>query len=242
MSSSETSKVQTSVWRSRLELLATVLLIVVTMTIGGFALADRMRPPVDSEDLGVQPALTSVIIPVADAPVKGDKNAKVALVVFSDFACPYCARAASEVMPEIQTKYIDTGKVLLVWRHYPLPIHPSARATAEATECASQQGKFWQLHDWVFAHPKELTSGRLRNAAQSAGVEMPSFEKCLAGEASEKVTRDIDLAKQLDVTGTPTWFIGTVEPDGLVKPVRRIVGLGPVKLYAKAIDSVVQSR
>lgn len=238
----EASNNQLPAWKSRLELLATILLIVVTLTVGGFALSDRLGSTPTSTEIGVQPVATPIPIPVGDTPVKGSRDARVALVLFSDFECPFCARTELEVMPQLKTKYIDTGKVLFVWRHLPLPIHASARATAEATECAGRQGKFWELHDWAFAHQRQLSSGRLRDAAQGLGVGMAAFEKCLDGEATDKITSDVALAKQLDVTGTPTWFIGSIEPNGTVVPVRKIVGLGPVDVYSKAIDKVLQSQ
>jgi protein-disulfide isomerase len=71
---------------------------------------------------------------------------------------------------------------------------------------------------------------------------MPAFDKCVGGEAAEKINSDIALAEQLDVTGTPTWFIGTVEPNGTVKLIDRITGVGPADMYGKAIDRVARSR
>ena len=160
---------QSSKWKSRLELLATVLLVLVTLMVGGFALENRVRPA-PSREVGVKPVLTSIPIPVADAPVKGSRDAKVALVLFSDFECPVCRRAAREVMPQLEAQYIDTGRVLLVWRHYPLARHVSARGAAEAAECAGRQSNFWELHDWAFAHQQDLKSDRLRDAAERLGL------------------------------------------------------------------------
>jgi len=236
---------QSSKWKSRLELLVTILLVLVTLMVGGFALMDRVRPAPSraaSREVGVKPVLPPIPMPLADAPVKGSRRAKVALVVFSDFECPVCARAARELVPQLVARYVDTGKVLLVWRHYPLPIHSWARGAAEAAECAGRQGKFWGLHDWAFAHPKELKPDRLRDAAERLGLDMAAFDKCIGVEAAERITKDMALAKHLDVHGTPTWFFGTVEPDGTVKLVNRITGLGPVGMYEEVIDRVVQSR
>lgn len=234
----------TSSWKSRFELFATVLLVLVTLMIGGFALADRLRTVPSLEPprgVGVKPVLTSISIPVADAPVQGSRNAKVALVLFSDFECPVCARAAQEVLPQLKARYIDTGKVLLVWQHYPLPIHSSARGAAEAAECASRQGKFWEIHDWAFAHQQGLQSDRLREAAEGLGLDMRVFGRCTGGEAADRIARNMALAEQLDVSGTPTWFVGTVDAEGIVKPVDRITGLGPVDVYANAIDRITKA-
>jgi protein-disulfide isomerase len=96
------------------------------------------------------------------------------------------------------------------------------------------------LHDWVFVHQKQITSGPLRTAAEGLGLDMPTFDKCAAGEAAEKVKRDQALAQKLDVPGTPAWFVGTIESNDTIKPLEQIFGLKPVDVYAKAIDKVIE--
>src|SRR5687768_9487903 len=89
--------------------------------------------------------------------VRGSVTAKLILVEFTDFECPFCGRHASTVYRELQRRYVDTGELQYVFRHLPLEqIHPSARRAAEAAECAGDQGKFWELHDRFFEHQKSL--------------------------------------------------------------------------------------
>lgn len=83
-------------------------------------------------------------------PPLGNPNAPVVIIEFSDFECPYCNRFFKETLPQIKKEYIDTGKVVLYYRHYPLPFHPSATPMAIASECANDQGKFWEMHDKMF--------------------------------------------------------------------------------------------
>lgn len=83
-------------------------------------------------------------------PEFGDKNAKVIIIEFSDFECPFCKRFFTDTFPQIKKEYIDTGKVVMYYRHYPLPIHPLAKPFAMASECANEQGKFWEFHDKIF--------------------------------------------------------------------------------------------
>ena len=90
------------------------------------------------------------VVDIGRLPVLGNKNAKVTIIEFSDFECPFCRRFFAETYPKIKKEYIDTGKVALYYRHFPLPFHPLAQPFAQATECANEQGKFWQLHDKVF--------------------------------------------------------------------------------------------
>lgn len=83
-------------------------------------------------------------------PALGDKNAKVTIVEFSDFECPFCRRFFTDTLPQIKKDYIDSGRVVMYYRHYPLPFHPLAQPFAIASECANEQGKFWEFHDKIF--------------------------------------------------------------------------------------------
>ena len=83
-------------------------------------------------------------------PPNGDKNARVTVVEFSDFECPFCRRYFTETYPQLKKEYVDTGKVVMYYRHYPLPFHPLASPFAIASECANDQGKFWEFHDKIF--------------------------------------------------------------------------------------------
>lgn len=83
-------------------------------------------------------------------PALGDKNARVTIVEFSDFECPFCRRYFTETYPQLKKEYVDTGKVVMYYRHYPLPFHPLAQPFAIASECANEQGKFWEYHDKIF--------------------------------------------------------------------------------------------
>lgn len=94
---------------------------------------------------------TKVSLNLGDAIFKGDANAKVVLVEFSDFQCPFCARFYSDTLGQLEKEYVDTGKVKFVYKHFPLiSIHPYAQKAAEASECAREQGKFWEMHDMMF--------------------------------------------------------------------------------------------
>lgn len=83
-------------------------------------------------------------------PALGDNNARITIVEFSDFECPFCRRYFSDTFPQLKKEYIDTGKVVMYYRHYPLPFHPLAQPFAIASECANEQGKFWEYHDKIF--------------------------------------------------------------------------------------------
>lgn len=226
---------------ARLELVATLLLIVVAVLVGTITVWDRLKPQPTAAARPLSPLLPPPEDPISieGAPILGDKNAKVALVLFSEFECPFCGRAARELIPAMDREYFKTGKVFLAWRHYPLAIHKSARKAAEGAECAGRQGRFWQFHDWAFEHQAELGQTNLADAASTLGLDAKLFQGCLDGQAAEKIDADLASGTRFKVAATPTWFIGVVQSNGMVKAIHRIEGAKPFADFRKAIDTVV---
>jgi protein-disulfide isomerase len=135
----------------------------------------------------------------------GAKSAKVQLVEFSDFECPFCARAASAV-GEVKKKYGD--KVLFVFRQFPLEFHADAELAAEASLAAQAQGKFWEFHDKLFQNQRELKREHLEKYAAELGLDMAKFKKALDdGSYKSAIEQDLSLGKSVNVEGTPTLFL-----------------------------------
>jgi protein-disulfide isomerase len=136
----------------------------------------------------------------------------VTLAVFSDFECPYCARFAA-MMKELSPE--EAASVRLVFRHLPLSMHPWARRGAEAAACAQEQGDhyFWDLHDFMFEHQKELTRDnllqRLAESAKSlSGFDPGKFSSCvIERRTAAQIDRDLAFAEQNSIDGTPTVFV-----------------------------------
>lgn len=138
-------------------------------------------------------------------PSFGPENAKVTVVEFSDFQCPYCSRAATAV-DEIKKKYGD--RVRFVFRQFPLPMHENARGAAEAALAANAQGKFWEFHDKMFQNQSKLSRESLEEFAKEAGMNVPEFKKALDGKTyAAEVDADMKLGESVSVQGTPTMFI-----------------------------------
>lgn len=145
---------------------------------------------------------------------RGAKDAPVIITLFSDFQCPYCAQMAKGLMQDILPG--QEQKVRVAFRNFPLPMHPWARAAAEAAACAQRQGDryFWDLHDYLFEHQKALTldgvkGALIEQAAALADFDLHAFIACLnEKQTAAAVDEDIALGKDLGVTGTPTLFIG----------------------------------
>jgi len=183
----------------------------------------------------------SIELSVANAYAKGGAGARLVLVEFSDFQCPFCARHARQTMPQIEREYVDSGKMLYVMRNLPLEsIHPDAVRAAAAAECAGDQGKYWQMHEKLFANQQALGANDLARYAQEAGAEPGAFKKCVDADAhGAKIRKDLADAQAAGITGTPTFFLGFAESGGKVKVVRRIQGAQPYPVFKAAIDGLL---
>jgi protein-disulfide isomerase len=148
-----------------------------------------------------------------EAPAFGPMDARVRIVEFSDFQCPYCARAADAV-ERIQRDY--GSRVRFVFREFPLSaIHPNAREAAEAALSANAQGKFWPFHDRLFRNQGALDRAGLERQAKEAGLDLDAFKSSLdQHKFASQVDSDIRLGEEVSVDGTPTMFINGVRvPD-----------------------------
>jgi protein-disulfide isomerase len=186
-------------------------------------------------------ALPAAPVDVAKDPFKGSPIAKVAIVEFSDFQCPFCARYIRDTYPQVVKDYIDTGKIKYVWRDLPLEsIHPNAFKAAEAAHCAGEQGRFWEMHDVLFANSTNLGADQLPKHAETVKLDAAPFQTCLASARyASSIRKDIEDAESLGVTGTPSFFIGTVQPNGSVKVTKKLVGARGFAEFKTAIDSLL---
>lgn len=143
--------------------------------------------------------------PAAFNPAKGPADAPVTLVEFSDFQCPFCQRV-QPTLTAIMERY--PGKVRHVFRQLPLDMHEQARLAAEASLCAADQGKFWELHDWMFANQREISQESLATQAGALGLDVEAFTSCLAEDVHvPHVEQDLAEAARLGISGTPGFLI-----------------------------------
>lgn len=148
----------------------------------------------------------------AIGPAKGPATAKVTIVEFSDFQCPYCSRGKA-VIDQVVKKYGD--KVRVVFRDFPLNFHDKAQKAAEAGQCANDQGKFWAMHDWMFDNQQTLDIETLKSAARNLGIDSAKFDQCLSsGQHAEDVRKSLADGQKVGVSGTPAFFINGVMMSG----------------------------
>jgi protein-disulfide isomerase len=177
-----------------------------------------------------------------DAPVKGNANAKVTIYEFSDFQCPFCKAFFEQTESQLLKEYVDTGKVKIVYRHFPLPFHVNAEIAAVAAECANQQDKFWEYHDLLFkngqADGKGLEAESLKKYADSLGLNSGKlgfgknkFNQCLDSKATLSIVKqDTADGTAAGVNGTPSFYISG----------KQIVGAQPIAVFKQAIDEALK--
>jgi protein-disulfide isomerase len=135
----------------------------------------------------------------------GAADAKVVVVAFSDFQCPFCAQAA-ETINKLKANY--AGRIRFVFRQFPLDFHADARGAAQAALAAHDQGKFWEFHDQLFAHQDALGKDALVEHARAAGLDLAAFNAAVASAATaQRVSEDLKLGESVHVQGTPTLFV-----------------------------------
>lgn len=167
----------------------------------------------------------------SDAAVLGKASAPVTFVEFTDFQCPFCQRFFNEAYGQIKSKYVDTGKVKIIFRHYPLSFHVNAEIAGVAAECANRQGKFVQYHDILFkkgqADGTGLDVASLKQYASDAGLNTSKFNTCLDNkETLAIVQKDQADGNAAGVSGTPTMFVNG----------NKIVGAQPFSSFEQAIE------
>jgi len=176
-------------------------------------------------------ALKAPVVEVAAAgrPEKGGgAKAPVTIIEFSDYQCPFCKRA-EDVVSQVMKTYGD--KVRLVYRNYPLPMHPNARPASEAAQCANAQGKFWPYHEKLFANQTALSEDKLKAYAQEVGLDGQKFAECLAQKSFKAaIDQDITDASKVGVNGTPAFFING----------RMLSGAQPFEKFKEVIDEELE--
>ena len=166
-------------------------------------------------------------VDIGDAPYLGGKDAKVTIVEFSDFECPYCAKA-SKVVRQLISKYGDDIKI--AYKHFPLSFHPNAQKAAEAGVCATEQSHdyFWKLHDQLFADYRNLSIGNMKDKAKALGLNYEQFSECLtSGKYASKVAQDTKEGMQVGIMSTPAFFING----------RLVKGAQPLEVFIEKIDA-----
>lgn len=174
----------------------------------------------------------SVVVEVGSSPAHGPKDAKVTVVEFSDFQCPFCSRAA-DVVTEIKKKY--GNRVRVAFKHFPLPMHKDAKPASEASMCVNEQSadKFWKFHDKAFKAQDKLDAASLEAYAKDSGADMAKFKECMNSKKySDFVQKDMEYGERIGVRSTPTFFINGQLVSGAV----------PIETFSEIIDDELAAK
>lgn len=183
------------------------------------------------------PESTPVDVDVEGVPSLGDKNAKVAIVEYTDYQCPFCKRLFEDAFPQIKKEYIDTGKVRYFVRDFPLfQIHPQAQKAAEAVNCAQDQGKFWEMHDTLFKNQTSLLPDDLKKYAVELGLNTDKFNNCLdSAQFEDKIKKVQADAEKIGVRGTPASFVGAINGNTVSQAIN-VSGAVPFETFKTTIE------
>jgi len=157
-------------------------------------------------------------------PVRGPASAPITIVEFSDYQCPFCARV-NPTLEQVRKTYGDQVKI--VFKDFPLPNHPQAPKASEAGHCANEQGKYWELHDLMFANQRALNVPELKQYAAGLGLDMTKFNQCLdSGKHAGLVASGLAQGERMGVNSTPTLYING----------RVLIGAQPFEAFKQIID------
>lgn len=190
-----------------------------------------------------QTLFTKLKVAIDDDPVMGDPSAKITIIEFSDFECPRCKKFFETALPELKKQYLDTGIAKLVYRDFPLDYHANSIKEAQAAECARDQGGdavYFNYHDEIFKRTKSNGTGlplsELPLIAGDLELDSVRFQQCLdSGKYESEVLKDLSDGKMAEVVGTPTFFIGRVNPGGEFEGMK-LGGAYPFRTFQLIID------
>lgn len=180
-------------------------------------------------------------IDVSGDPALGSDDTLVTLVEFSDYECPFCVRHFTQTMPEINDRFIATGRIQYVFKDFPIDqLHPGAMLAHQAARCAAEQGMFWEMHVKMFSPAGTHTPEALEAHAREAGVSIEPFRDCMAsGRTVDEIRSSVQTAVNLGANGTPAFFIGLRDPQThQVTVIQAISGAHPIAEFEKAIAAV----
>ena len=179
------------------------------------------------------PSLKEILASLEKGPVLGSRSAPVTIIEFSDFRCSFCKKFWADTLPRLKKSFFEKGTVQFVFRHFAILGKQSEQA-ALASECAAEQGKFWQYHDKLFANQAAFgfSESKLKEYAGELRLQQAKFDECLTtGKYKSKVEQETVTAAYLGGRGTPMFLVNEW----------RLVGAQPFETFAKAIDQVLEA-
>jgi protein-disulfide isomerase len=225
--------------RSGFDAVATALMLAAAAVV--LWTARSGRPAATTKAPGSEPVvLPPGLLSLKGAATQGSDRARVAMIEYTDFQCPFCGEFARDTLETIDAEYVRPGRVLFAVRPFPLEsMHPFALQAAAAAECAGRQRRFWEMHKLLFADQMHLDWPALEARVRSLGLNAPKFAACLGG-ATEDVREEVARGRELGVSSTPTFFFGFNDRrSGRVQLFQRLTGALPISVLKAALDNLL---
>ena len=175
------------------------------------------------------------------AQYRGSTSSPVVLVEFSDYECPFCIRHFTQVAPQLDAQYIQSKKIRYTFRDFPIDqLHPESIRAHVAAHCATEQGKFWDLHPKLFSQAGSHQPAQLLARAKEAGLNEATFSSCVAADKySASIRQSTAFAISLGAEGTPFFLVGIMDGPNSMKPVGKLPGAMPLSQFQQAIDAAL---
>jgi protein-disulfide isomerase len=168
---------------------------------------------------------------------QGQSDAQLVMVEYTDYQCPFCNRFYTTTFPELKKQYVDTGKMRFISRDYPLDFHPHSLKAAQATQCAGEQDKFWQLKDALMINFARVTPELITSLARDAALDMGKYQECMdSGRHLPEIKDGITAANAVGINGTPSFVVGRVTGDYLEGYL--LVGAQPFSAFEALIKEI----
>jgi len=202
---------------------AIIIVLAYKVMVPGTGSGEMVNEPANTNKPTTAPASVSI----DDDAIEGNEDAPVTIIEFSDYECPFCERFYSQTLGQIRENYIDTGKVKLVYRDFPLSFHAQAQKAAEAAECAGEQGKYYEMHDKLFGEGVDGGVTSFKQYAKDIGLNTNDFNYCLdSGKMANEVQKDFSDGQNAGVQGTPAFFING----------NQVTGAQPYSVFEQVIE------
>src|SRR5438093_4596120 len=211
---------------------------------GGLLAGALVTPAIAQSTNAASENPQQVFLSLLGTPSMGDPKARVAIVEFGDYQCPYCGEHANHTLPQIVTDYVKTGKVRYFFKDFPIEaIHSQAFKAAEAARCTGEQGKYWDMHDRLFKDQLIVIAHVAPAYALALGLDVPKFQQCLDNDTyAPQIRKDLQAGRKLNVPGTTEFYLGTVDAQGSgMKVVSKLSGAFLYGAFQQLLDQMLSA-
>lgn len=190
------------------------------------------------------PSVKNLHLGITEQPFKGNPEAGLTLIEFTDYQCPFCRKYAKQTLPELERDYIETGKIKYVVRDFPLQsLHRDAFQAAVAADCAGEQGQYWKMHDRLLSNSSS-PYGDWSQHANAIGLDENQFQHCMKSDhPGQGVQKDLIEGRKVGVQGTPTFFLGVPEKNtGNIKVLKVMRGAQSYSKMKHSLDQLLAEK